>query len=294
MPSTSTQDWFYSVPSKRSEAPAKDAPAPSQIPGLSNLPDDPSMENDRTARRKWIRDTDSKYIKLAKAGGRRDLLKYRDPPEVSSEAVPYPRVDWFDHQAPGNDDETDANKDVDCRVLPEWYVHDVEHVAEPEGLRRIPSKVAGLPSKRGPEEKSRNPISFDKMSCWEREKREDQKLPSIRRSKGKLSKSQSQLSVPQQSQAQVPLNSVRLPQIQEQVDFSKLMSNHYQREWHEEQKKEREKSRVKRKEEESEKRAKMEILSQPRKGLRATGVQEEKPLFKMSRFANVPARVQVS
>lgn len=66
-------DWFYNVPSKRSQEPAKDAPAPSQIPGLSNIPDDLTNENDRTARRKWIRDTDSKYIKLAKAGGRRGM-----------------------------------------------------------------------------------------------------------------------------------------------------------------------------------------------------------------------------
>lgn len=52
---------------------------------------------ERQFRRKWIRDTDSKYIKLAKGGGRKNLLNYREPPSEKPEEVGYPRVDWFDH-----------------------------------------------------------------------------------------------------------------------------------------------------------------------------------------------------
>ena len=60
---------------------------------------------ERQFRRKWIRDTDSKYIKLAKAGGRKNLLDYKEPPSEKPEEVGYPRVDWFDHYNPEPVDE---------------------------------------------------------------------------------------------------------------------------------------------------------------------------------------------
>ena len=102
-------DWYYHAPSKRTTKSPKPAPPASQIPGIGGLKDelaDPEKD-DRHFRRKWIRDTDSKYIKLAKAGGRKDLLAFRSPPVKDAEPVPYPRVDWFDHDHPGEDAEFD-------------------------------------------------------------------------------------------------------------------------------------------------------------------------------------------
>ena len=65
-------DWFYHIPAARSKSTASVAiPVQSQIPGLSNVAEDLTDENDRHFKRKWIRDTDSKYVKLAKAGGRK-------------------------------------------------------------------------------------------------------------------------------------------------------------------------------------------------------------------------------
>ena len=82
------------------------APPASQIPGIGGLKDEfANPENDdRHFRRKWIRDTDSKYIKLAKGGGRKNLLVFRSPPAKAEEPVPYPRVDWFDHDHPADDE----------------------------------------------------------------------------------------------------------------------------------------------------------------------------------------------
>lgn len=63
----SLSGWFYHAPApaaSRSDEPAP-APAPSQIPGLSDLPyeeEQPRLTN--------LRDTDTKYIRLAKQGGR--------------------------------------------------------------------------------------------------------------------------------------------------------------------------------------------------------------------------------
>ena len=95
-------DWYYHAPSKRVVQPAKPAPPASQIPGIGGLPDELANPegDDRHFRRKWIRDTDSKYIKLAKGGGRKNLLTFRSPQVKAEEPVPYPRVEWFDHEHP--------------------------------------------------------------------------------------------------------------------------------------------------------------------------------------------------
>jgi len=65
--------WFYHAPAKMANREQVIPPPPSQIPGLSNLPDEGPEEN---RNKMWIKDTDSPYIKLAKQGGRPDLLRY--------------------------------------------------------------------------------------------------------------------------------------------------------------------------------------------------------------------------
>lgn len=66
-------DWFYHIPAARSKnPPSVIAPIQSQIPGLGEIPEDAiANDNDKHFKRKWIRDTDSKYVKLGKAGGRK-------------------------------------------------------------------------------------------------------------------------------------------------------------------------------------------------------------------------------
>lgn len=90
------------------------APPASQIPGIGGLPDEQANPegDDRHFRRKWIRDTDSKYIKLAKGGGRKNLLAFRSPPLKAEEPLPYPRVDWFDHEHLPEDELDESGHDV--------------------------------------------------------------------------------------------------------------------------------------------------------------------------------------
>ncbi|XP_033126374.1 uncharacterized protein C7orf57 homolog [Anneissia japonica] len=65
-----TQDWFYHAPVKRSEHTAPiEYPAVSQIPGLNSLAQ--NIDDENGAKVGWIKDTDTKYIKLAKMGGRK-------------------------------------------------------------------------------------------------------------------------------------------------------------------------------------------------------------------------------
>ncbi|RMX55059.1 hypothetical protein pdam_00007275 [Pocillopora damicornis] len=169
-PNISTQDWYYHAPSKRVVQPAKPAPAASQIPGIGGLPDELANPegDDRHFRRKWIRDTDSKYIKLAKGGGRKNLLTFRSPQVKAEEPVPYPRVEWFDHEHPEEEvdesshefvvqnEEENKEKKQGYQVLPEWYVHVHDVPADDE-------IVTGS-------YRSKRPImGFDNLSKWQRE-----------------------------------------------------------------------------------------------------------------------------
>lgn len=88
---TSDLGWFYHAPPRPKECDRVIPPPPSQIPGLSDvshLPEPPQP-------RMWIKESDSKYIQLAKMGGRQDLLSYNPPDTHSEEPVGYPRVDWY-------------------------------------------------------------------------------------------------------------------------------------------------------------------------------------------------------
>ncbi|XP_071941253.1 uncharacterized protein C7orf57-like isoform X2 [Antedon mediterranea] len=72
-----------------------DYPAVSQIPGLSSLAQD--IDDETGAKVGWIKETDTKYIRLAKMGGRKDLLRHRENKVPNSEAKAYPRCEWFDY-----------------------------------------------------------------------------------------------------------------------------------------------------------------------------------------------------
>lgn len=61
-------EWYCHVPLKPSEKSEIPLPPKSQIPGLGDFME-PSSEITFGGRRKWIKDTDSEYVKLAKQGG---------------------------------------------------------------------------------------------------------------------------------------------------------------------------------------------------------------------------------
>ncbi|XP_014386008.1 PREDICTED: uncharacterized protein C7orf57 homolog, partial [Myotis brandtii] len=90
-------DWYYHLPVKRSEK-AVDAPPMSQIPGLSELRDTPGGHLLGT-RRYWVKDTDSEYVKLAKQGGRPDLLMHLAPGSRKGSPAAYSLPDWYVHHS---------------------------------------------------------------------------------------------------------------------------------------------------------------------------------------------------
>lgn len=296
-PHISTQDWYYHAPIKRTTKSPKAAPPASQIPGIGGLKDEfANPESDeRHFRRKWIRDTDSKYIKMAKQGGRKNLLAYRSPPVKPDEPVPYPRVDWFDHDHPEEDDEAGQPAQLEeqhkepakegYRVLPDWYVH----------VHDLPSDdevVTGAYTRKRPI------IGFDNLSNWQREDKDSKgntsnvRLPPLKRihkrDKRYEELKQAQKCAPQQRQ-------VRLPKIDpEPVNFKHLLSMGYQRDWLNEQDQKSKEKRTERKQQQKEHEEKREEQNRNAISMRKPkdGSKSDKPLFKLSRFESMQPRVE--
>lgn len=293
-PHISTQDWFYHIPAAKSKnPPSVVAPIQSQIPGLSNIPEDSiTDDNDRCFRRKWIRDTDSKYVKLAKAGGRKNLLSFM-PAKLSSEPVLYPRVDWFDHgqNESQEEDKNDKQKSAkDYVVLPEWYVHD-----EPgDDSTEVAMETNENELSNGQEAKKKPMLGYDTMTIWEREAKEATEGTSRRRSV-KLPKIRKK-----NASKKALMEAMKLPKLKSNVtglddsqDMKKLLSMDYQREWllnkSAEYTKEMKAQLVLEKERQARERRIGKRLRESLKPKKE--VIEERPLFKLSRFNKVKSCV---
>lgn len=111
--------WMYhTAAAPRSKAEIT-VPPTSQIPGLGNMPD--SMAEKEAEPRRGIKETDTPYIVMAKQGGRRDLLRFRENSTADGSPQDYPRCDWF--YLEDNLLEEDGNEKEDWQSrLPEYMV----------------------------------------------------------------------------------------------------------------------------------------------------------------------------
>nr|XP_039266465.1 uncharacterized protein C7orf57 homolog [Styela clava] len=214
MLANSGQMWFYHAPSKRTEKPQKLAPAASQIPGLAALDplDQEAWEREVGIKsQKQAKESDSHYIRLAKQGGRKNLLTFRDIKPPSEEIQPYPRVDWFDHH--------DCDPEKDKRILsqstwqpPEYMVHDYETTEKDKMMED--EEIVGRAKPR------RAPFYSDNMSAWSRPEEDNPKRNKKRKSQIKVDK------LPE-----LPLKTQKSPP----VAFSKLIGGEYGTEWYRKQ-----------------------------------------------------------
>ncbi|XP_040288974.1 uncharacterized protein C7orf57 homolog [Bufo bufo] len=151
-----TCDWFYHAPSKQTENTSKvDAPPTSQIPGLSDLAE-PHNELKSEGRKKWIQESDSEYVKLAKQGGRPDLLKHIDPPAKKTQSVSYAPPNWYSHEPLTPPPESDV---APLRNIPDYMIH--EEFSEDTNDEKY--------------EMRRGPYDFDKKTVWQRDLEENEK-----------------------------------------------------------------------------------------------------------------------
>ncbi|XP_076974955.1 uncharacterized protein C7orf57 homolog isoform X2 [Tamandua tetradactyla] len=206
-------DWYYHLPAKQSEKPV-DAPPASQIPGLSNLGDSHNG-NTVTTRRYWIKETDSEYVKLAKQGGRPDLLKHFAPGTRKGSPVAYSMPDWYIHHSKPP---TANQREVPAISMPDYMVYEEFNPDQANG---------SYESRRGP-------FDFDMKTVWQREAEELEekkkvKLPAIN------SKHPSKVGTPVGSKDSAG-SRLSFPPMPGQknsspTNFSKLISNGYKDEW---------------------------------------------------------------
>lgn len=116
--------WFYHAPAKRQDPRSEPVlvPAASQIPGLnSDLPPEDDIQ------RSLFRDTDTKYVRLAKSGGRQNLLQFKENPDMRKrEPKAYPRNEWFyleDNRL--EEEEGKTASDPYQFTVPEYMYHEV-------------------------------------------------------------------------------------------------------------------------------------------------------------------------
>lgn len=118
---TSDIGWFYHAPARKKNTEPVIPPPLSQIPGLSN---EAYMPSEELPKGRWIKETDSKYIQLAKQGGRQDLLCMVTPEPPSEEPVGYPRAEWYyDQPAQELEAYEDEYKEPYQFMLPDYMVH---------------------------------------------------------------------------------------------------------------------------------------------------------------------------
>ncbi|XP_007942336.2 uncharacterized protein C7orf57 homolog [Orycteropus afer afer] len=206
-------DWYYHLPVKRSEK-AVDVPPASQIPGLSDL-GGTQNGNAFGTRRYWIKETDSEYIKLAKQGGRPDLLKHFGPGTQKGSPVAYSMPDWYIHHSKPP---TANQREVPVISMPDYMVYEEFNPDQANG---------NYESRRGP-------FDFDMKTVWQREAEELEKkkkvrLPAI--NSKHPSKVETLVSSKETSRNRLSFPPVPGQKTSSPTNFSKLISNGYKDEW---------------------------------------------------------------
>ncbi|CAN2389681.1 Chromosome 7 open reading frame 57, partial [Pristimantis euphronides] len=150
-----TCEWFYHVPFKQTEMKTKGSIAPiSQISGLSDLAE-PHNELKNEGNKRWIKKTDSEYVKLAKQGGRPDLLKHIDPP-MKIQQISYAPPDWYSHEPLTIPPESAV---APLRNVPDYMIH--EEFSQQRNDEKYKVK--------------RGPFDFDQKTMWQRDLEDNEK-----------------------------------------------------------------------------------------------------------------------
>jgi hypothetical protein len=156
--------WFcYFMPPRGQGKPSVLAESLSQVPDLNIGKKSSTLgtEGEKTYVRGAVHPNDSKYIRLAKAGGRKHLLTFSGTPptKVATEPLPYPVSEWYyDDYHSSSSSEGERGRQagtVKNPRRPDWMTH-LEY--DPTQHR----KTAAYHPNRGI-------IAWDKMSAWKRE-----------------------------------------------------------------------------------------------------------------------------
>lgn len=236
--------WFYHAPVRTVHREQVGAPPPSQIPGLGQI----EVLEREVPKEMVFKDTDTKYIRMAKMGGRKDLLTIQPNTEKMA-PVGYHRNEWFylEDNALADKEEKEKEQQEWQFLLPEYMVHQGYQADQPE---LGPSEADGKPMRRAPYATD-NKSSFyeDGTSLTDKTVRipetmrpgygvRSAKAPASVKGPAGASRRQpaADRSKPLGSQVQGDKSRLRYQPLpaekEEPVSMSKLLSNAYDKEWH--------------------------------------------------------------
>ncbi|KFU85696.1 Uncharacterized protein C7orf57, partial [Chaetura pelagica] len=192
-------------------------PPMSQIPGLGDFAKAPHEVPSR-CHRKWIKETDSAYVRLAKQGGQPDLLKHC-PVTVESPPATNAAPDWYSHCS--NSPAADEPRSY-VSSLPDYMIHKEFKADEHQGNTY---------------ETKRGPFDFDMKSVWQRDAEDKDKTEKMKEKLAATSpKNPSSLPSVSPNKEFSGENKLSFPsrpaqRKSEPVNFSKLLSNGYGTDW---------------------------------------------------------------
>ena len=229
--------WFYHAPAKpQAHKEPVILPPTSQVPGLNYEIEGQYPED---LPKPLFRETDTKYVRLAKQGGRQNLLQFKENPNMRERpAKNYPRPEWFYLEDNALEDAELPKQDVNYQfMVPEYMVHEEWKPEDSDGYDRP----------------RRAPFAYDLRSAYEREgdsiKDKTIKLPEMKkqgygirsnkplktkpkpqeRTKPSVMAKQSQL-----DQERPHLKYLPLPDNngKDKASMMKIMGYEYERKWH--------------------------------------------------------------
>ncbi|KAK7112977.1 uncharacterized protein C7orf57 homolog [Littorina saxatilis] len=305
--------WFYHAPAKRTEGTEPvGVPPASQIPGLGDVE---VLEPD-TPKEMVFRDTDTKYIRMAKMGGRKDLLSIRQNSDKKKEPVGYPRSEWFYLEDNALEDQAQKEREQEPWqfLLPEYMVH------QGRGETSVDGTTVGGPRRRVPyatEEQSQ--FTRDGQSMTDKTVKIPETRPpgfGIRSGKPAPRGPKMDKTKPLSSQVQGERPRLRhqpMPsEPEDETNMTKLLAGTYEKEWHErvtgwqdKQTKNRDKSQAFIHSDGPARTEYNNNYTQSSAGSNRTTrrvysgenreaakkEEEKKEIFKLSKFKNVPARI---
>lgn len=212
-----SSEWFYHVPHRQKVQEAPQVPLMSQIPGLSDLPKEEETEPHGVL----IRDTDSKYIKLAKMGGRKNLLCFSQY-KPSREPKKYPVPEWWGYKGtkPTEEQELELSKPRPRPAVPDYMVYQPFSAGETRSRSR-----------------SRIPFGQDGQSHWTRDEIAQHALRSSSHNVGRqidVDKLLSETGMPFPKYKKLPsaaAGDISATHEAEPACLSKLLNYGYQRDW---------------------------------------------------------------
>ncbi|XP_032564956.1 uncharacterized protein C7orf57 homolog isoform X2 [Chiroxiphia lanceolata] len=193
------------------------SPLPPASQSLSDLSKAPHEVPPSGCLKKWIKDTDSAYVRLAKQGGQPDLLKHYTPVIMKSPSAAYAAPDWYLHHTspPAMDEQWSS-----VSSLPEYMIHREFKADDHRGNT--------YEARRGP---------FDTKSVWQRDAEDKEnaekkkvKLPAIN---PKYPSRMPNVSTRKEFSGANKLSFPPVPAQRkiEAVNFSKLINNGYGTDW---------------------------------------------------------------